>query len=120
MNYTAVSIIELMGEIYTFGEKCGIDADIIKDFFLDAFAHPALKAYASKLKDRKYWARVALPQSRLERRAADAGARRQRLGLTFEIAKVVERKMLRAIEQGMEQSDWSGIAVITRQESGLT
>lgn len=120
VNYTAVSIIELMGEIYTFGEKCGIDADIIKDFFLDAFAHPALKAYASKLKDRKYSGEGGF--------ALKAGLKDVRLmlsasaktGVDLEIAKVVERKMLRAIEQGMEQSDWSGIAVITRQESGLT
>lgn len=119
VNYTAVSIIELMGEIYTFGEKCGIDPDVIKDFFLDAFAHPALKTYANKLRDGKFGSEAGF--------ALKAGLKDVRLmlqasaqaGVAFEIARVVERKMLRAIEQGLEKSDWSGITVITRQESGL-
>jgi 3-hydroxyisobutyrate dehydrogenase-like beta-hydroxyacid dehydrogenase len=119
VNYTAVSIIELMGEIYTFGEKCGIDADVIKEFFLDAFAHPALKTYAHKLRDRKFTSeggfalKAGLKDVRLMLQAASQA------GVPFEIAKVVERKMLRAIDQGLGQSDWSGITAITRQEAGL-
>lgn len=120
VNYTAISIIELMGEIYTFGEKCGIDPNVIHDFFLDAFAHPALKTYAAKLKDRKFSSeggftmKAGLKDVRLML-ASSAEA-----GVAFDIAKVVERKMLKAIDAGMVQEDWSAVSAITRQESGLS
>lgn len=120
VNYTAVSIIELMGEIYTFGEKCGIDSKVIRDFFLDAFAHPALKTYANKLKDGRYGSeggfalKAGLKDVRLMLDAASG------VGVAFDIAKIVERKMVRALDQGMGQADWSVVATITRQESGLS
>ena len=48
-----------------------------------------------------------------------AGAVLQEAGVSFEIAKIVERKMVKAIDSGMAQADWSAIAAITRSESGL-
>lgn len=119
VNYMAVSIIELMGEIYTFGEKAGMDAEVIREVFVDAFAHPALRAYAGKIKDGKFSSaggftmKAGLKDVRLM-----LGASAQ-IGVAFDIAKVVERKMVGAMAQGMEQADWSGITVITRQEAGL-
>jgi len=119
VNYTAVSIIELMGEIYAFGEKCGIDPEVIREFFFDAFAHPALRTYATKLKDNTlsgaggFNMKAGLKDVRLMLAAA-AGT-----GVNFEIAKVVERKMLKAIDAGMEEADWSAVSAITRRESGL-
>lgn len=119
VNYMAVSIIELMGEIYAFGEKSGMDADVIREVFLDAFAHPALRGYASKIKDGKFSSaggfalKAGLKDVRLMLSAS------AQIGVGFEIAKVVERKMVDAVAQGLEQADWSSIAVITRQEAGL-
>lgn len=119
VNYTAVSIIELMGEIYAFGERSGIDPEVIREFFLDAFAHPALKSYATKLKDSHlssaggFALQAGLKDVRLML-AASAEA-----GVAFDIAKIVERKMQKAIGQGLGQADWSAIALITREESGL-
>lgn len=119
VNYLAVSIIEVMGEIYAFGDKSALDAEVIKEIFLTAFAAPALKTYASKIKQREFTSDVGftliggLKDVRLMlSAAANAGVR-------FDIAEVVERKMLKAIDLGMADADWSGFTAITRQESGL-
>jgi len=119
VNYMAVSIIEVMGEIYAFGDKVALDPEVIKETFLGAFAAPALKTYASKIKQREFTSDVGftliggLKDVRLMlSAAANAGVR-------FDIAEVVERKMLKAIDLGMADADWSGFTAITRQESGL-
>jgi len=119
VNYMAVSVIEVMGEIYAFGDKVALDSEVIKETFLGAFAAPALKTYASKIKQREFTSDVGftltggLKDVRLMlSAAANAGVR-------FDIAEVVERKMLKAIDLGMADADWSGFTAITRQESGL-
>ena len=120
VNYMAVSIIELMGEIYTFGDKTGIDADVIREIFLESFAHPALKAYANKIREKKFSSTggftltAGLKDVRL---MLDASAK---AGVSFHAAEVIERKMTEAIRQGLGQGDWSGITMITRREAGLS
>lgn len=119
VNYTAISIIELMGEVYAFAERKGIDPNAVYEFYMDAFAHPALKTYVKKLKDAQFSSEGGF--------AMQAGLKDVRLmladsadvGVSFDIAKVVERKMVKAIENGMAQADWSAVAAITRSESGL-
>lgn len=119
VNYMAVSIIELMGEIYTFGEKAGINTEVIRALFLDAFAHPAFHDYANKIQQQDFSSAGGF--------ALTAGLKDVRLmletsakvGVPFKIAEVVERKMTDAIEQGLGTVDWSGITMITRQQAGL-
>lgn len=119
VNYTAVSIIELMGEIYTFAEKCGIPPAALGDFFDDAFAHPALKTYAVKLRERKFAAaggftmKGGIKDVRMMLEASRA------FGVAFDIGTVVERKMSQAMQLGMENDDWSAFSEITRRDAGL-
>lgn len=54
INYSIVSLIELMGEVYAFTEKNGIDAAILKDFYQTVLAHPGLKQYAANILARNY------------------------------------------------------------------
>ncbi len=47
INYSVVSVMELIGETYVLAEKCGIPLEHMRDFYQQAaFAHPALKMYA--------------------------------------------------------------------------
>lgn len=119
VNYTAVSCIELMSEIYAFAEKSGIAAQNVNDFFNDAFAHPALKTYAAKLIDRKFDSEGGFGMKGGLKDVRMMLAASQGAGVAFDIGRVVERKMLRAIDAGMEQADWSAFSEITRIESGL-
>jgi 3-hydroxyisobutyrate dehydrogenase-like beta-hydroxyacid dehydrogenase len=43
----------------------------------------------------------------------------KRVGAQLEIGTIVERKLQKGIEAGMEETDWSAVYEITRRESGL-
>src|SRR3984957_20077661 len=40
INYSIITLIELIGEVYAFTEKNGIDAGILEDFYQMVLAHP--------------------------------------------------------------------------------
>ena len=119
VNYAGVSIIEILGETYSFAEKSGIDLAYVQQFFNRALAHPALKMYAAKVRKRDYTEEVGF--------AIEAGLKDVRLmlsaagqaGVAFDIGKIIERKMVSAISGDLAQADWSAICEVTRRESGL-
>lgn len=120
INYSVVSVIELIGETYVFAEKCGVKLDHLRDFFQQAaFAHPALKMYAEKLRARDFAGRGGfvmkggLKDVRLM--LATAGG----VGAPLEIGWIVERKLQAGVNAGMEETDWSAFYEVTRQEAGL-
>jgi 3-hydroxyisobutyrate dehydrogenase-like beta-hydroxyacid dehydrogenase len=118
LNYTAISVIELMGEVYACAEKADIDLDLLQGIYESAFAHPALKMYAGKIRARNFddggFRMIGgLKDVRLMLEAAEG------LGTRFEIGEIVERKILTALDQGMEDKDWSAIYEISRQQAGL-
>ncbi len=118
LNYSMISIIELMGEVYACAETAGIDGDLLKGLYQSMFAHPVLKMYAARIRDRAYddggfRMTGGLKDVRLMREAAES------YGARFEIAGIIESKMLAALEQGMETRDWSAICEISRRHAGL-
>lgn len=119
VNYAGISIIEILGEAYAFAEKCGVNPAYVQQFFQMAFAHPAMKMYAEKVCKRDYTEDVGFAMSaglkdvRLMLSAAD------KAGVSFEIGRVVERKMLSALNGDLANADWSAICEVTRRESGL-
>lgn len=118
VNYSVISMIEIMGEAYAYAEKAGIDLDLLKELYLTMFAHPVLKMYAEKIRNRAFddggfRMTGGLKDVRLMLAAAE------NYGTKFEIGKIIEVKMLAALEQGMAEKDWSGIYEISRQQAGL-
>ncbi len=119
VNYAGASIIEILGETYAFAEKCGVDLAYVQQFFQMAFAHPAMKMYAEKVRVRDYNEDAGFAMSaglkdiRLMLSAADQA------GVAFEIGKIIERKMLKALAGDLATADWSATAEVTRRESGL-
>ena len=120
VNYNVVSTIELIGETYVFAEKCGIPLEYVRDFYQQMwFAHPGAKMYAEKLRTRDFGGRGGfvmnggLKDVRLMLSTADAN------GTSLEIGSIVERKLKKGIEAGMEDADWSAFYEITRHEAGL-
>jgi len=119
VNYVAASVIEIIGETYVFAEKSGIDLSQMQQFFQMAFAHPALKLYAEKARKRDYVSSVGFTMSgglkdvRLMLSAAEQA------GMSFEIGKIIERKMLAALSSDLANADWSATCEITRREAGL-
>jgi 3-hydroxyisobutyrate dehydrogenase-like beta-hydroxyacid dehydrogenase len=120
VNYAAASVIEIIGETYAFAEKSGIDLARVQQFFQMAFANPALQLYAKKVRKRDYVSNVGFTMSgglkdlRLMLSAADQA------GVSFEIGKIIERKMLAALSSDLVNADWSATCEITRREAGLS
>jgi 3-hydroxyisobutyrate dehydrogenase-like beta-hydroxyacid dehydrogenase len=119
VNFTLCSMMEVLGEAYSFAEKCGVNPDLLNDWYQMAFAHPALKTYANKIRAREfdtaigYSMRGGLKDVRLMLSTASE------VGMRLETADLVERKTLAAIESGMAESDWTGFTDITRRAAGL-
>jgi 3-hydroxyisobutyrate dehydrogenase-like beta-hydroxyacid dehydrogenase len=120
ISYHVVSTIELIGETYVFAEKCGIPLVYLRDFYQQMwFAHPGAKMYAEKLRTRDFGGRGGfvmkggLKDVRLMLSTAESN------GAPLEIGNIVERKLKKGIEAGMEDADWSAFYEITRREAGL-
>ena len=120
INYAGISIIEIIGETYAFGEKSGIDLKHLQQFFQMIIAHPAMKMYAEKARTGDFNAEAGFAMS--------AGLKDVRLmlasageaGVALEIGQIIERKMLTAMASGLAAADWSAICEVTRRESGLS
>src|SRR5262249_49190203 len=54
VNYMLSVCIELMGHVYAFAEKSGIDADVMGQVMAALFASPALPAYSDRIRTRAF------------------------------------------------------------------
>ncbi|WDP89525.1 MAG: NAD(P)-dependent oxidoreductase [Desulfobacter sp.] len=117
-NYMAISQMEMMGELYTFAEKSGLNLDILQMMFQMAFAESTLKMYAEKIKNRDF-----------DKAGFDLVGGLKDVKIYEEaftnvyaipsIARIVKDKMLTAIALGMGKKDWSTTYEITRLQAGL-
>jgi 3-hydroxyisobutyrate dehydrogenase-like beta-hydroxyacid dehydrogenase len=119
INYSIVALIELMGEVYAFTEKSGIDAAILKDFYQAVLAHPGLKQYAASILERNFPAGGFAMTGGLKdvRLMLDAAAQK---GAPLKIGGIIREKMETAIRGGMGDRDWAAITEISRREAGLS
>jgi len=117
-NYAAVTIIDLMGQIYAFGEKSGIPLTMLHTMFRMLWAQPVLQGYATRIWRREFDnvgfdLRGGLKDVTLMVNAATEQ------GVHWDFAEVIQRKMTRGIEMGLGQRDWSSVYDVTRTEAGL-
>ena len=119
-NYTAASVIELMGQVYTFAEKSGLDPALMEDLFQTTWAHPGLKEYASLIRARDFDSEEGFAMSGGLKDVELMLSASEAEGVKLEYAQVIKRKMLEAIEQGMADKDWSATYEVTRRHAGLT
>lgn len=117
-NYAVVSVIELIGEVYSFGEKSGIDAPLLNMLMKTLFPIPALQEYADRIQARDFEpGGFAMTGGLKDVELFLKAAGDVRVSLPF--ASVIRDKMLAAIAAGMSDHDWSGIYEITRRQAGL-
>lgn len=107
INYFAVATMDLMGQIYAYGDAIGIDRAFYCRLFEGSFSNPALKLYAAKIRDRAFDTGVGfeLPAG-LKDVKMMADASDQTSG-SFAFAPGIIAKMEQAIEHGRAHSDWS-------------
>ncbi len=117
-NYMAITQITMMGEIYAYAEKSGLNLDFVLMALQLIYAEPTLKMYAEKIKNRDF----DEPGFDLVAGLKDVNVYAQ----AFEsvqvlpaLVNVAKEKLLIAMARGLEKKDWSAIYEITRLTSGL-
>ncbi|HVN45734.1 MAG TPA: NAD(P)-dependent oxidoreductase [Steroidobacteraceae bacterium] len=117
LNYTIVSLIELFGEVYSFAEASGVNPAVIEEFYQQAFAHPAIKLYATRILQREFDSkdgfalRAGLKDVCLMLDAA------RNVGAELAIGRITLERLRAALEQGWAERDWSALTEITRARS---
>ena len=119
VNYSAITVIDLMGQVYAFGEKAGVPLDVLHTVFRMMWAQPVLQEYASRILRRDFDDVGFDLQGGLKDVTLMANAS-QELGVHWDFADTIQRKMIRGIEAGLRQKDWSSVYEITRAEAGLS
>lgn len=119
LNYSVISIIELMGEVYTFAERSGVPLDAVRDFYLSAFAAPPLKMYARKIVTRNFDGEMGFAMTAGLKDVSLIADAHERAGVPFEIGKIIKTKLEAGIASGMSARDWSAIYDVTRHKAGL-
>ena len=120
LNFMAVSSIEALSEAYAMVEVNGGDTRILSEMFAHQFfSHPALKMYARKIQQRDFETAAGFTMSgglkdvRLMIETAESG------GVELDIARLIEGKIIEAIDAGWADKDWSAFSEITRRRAGM-
>jgi 3-hydroxyisobutyrate dehydrogenase-like beta-hydroxyacid dehydrogenase len=120
INYSVISSIELIGETYVFAEKYGLPLEHVRDFFQQTmYAFAPMKMYSEKLRTRDFAGRGGFVMKGGLKDVRLMISTAKEVGAPLEIGAIVERKLRKGVEAGMEETDWSAIYEITRSESGL-
>jgi 3-hydroxyisobutyrate dehydrogenase-like beta-hydroxyacid dehydrogenase len=119
LNYSLITTIELVSELYAFSEKSGLKTEIVQAALKQIYAHPAFQLYVDKVHDRTF-DDVNFDMKGGNKDTAlfqDAFAA---VGVSPDIANIVRGKFTQALSNDMEHKDWSAIADIVRKRSGLS
>lgn len=119
VNYSAISFIELMGEVYAFAERSGVPLEEVNEFYNSAFGVPVLKMYAKKIRTRDFAGSMGFAMTAGLKDVTLMDEAYARVGAGFDIGKVIRKKLEEGIATGMADCDWSAIYEITRRNAGL-
>jgi 3-hydroxyisobutyrate dehydrogenase-like beta-hydroxyacid dehydrogenase len=118
VNFITVSWLELMSEMYAFGEKNEVDAAVIHDMLVWIFERPGLRNYAAVMRDRNF-DEVGFELSTgfkdvqlMLEAASDARA-------PLPYAELIRSKMLTLLAHDLGDKDWAVIAEVARAAAGL-
>lgn len=118
-NYAIVALVELMGQMYAFAEKSGLDLQLVNMLLAGMLAPPALKEYATRIRMREFEpAGFELVAGLKDVTLMLQAASEARVALPY--ASIVRDKLLAALAHGMAHKDWSALYEITRMNAGLT
>lgn len=119
INFFAASVIEVMSECFTLGEKLGVPRQNLA-FFLDkALPLPGLKVYVERLFKRQTDSTTGFTMTAGRKDIGLMLSAAASVDCDLDIATIIAEKMDIAIAQGMQHLDWSATQEITRQRAGL-
>lgn len=114
-NFMVAAIVELIGEVYVFAEKRGVDTAIITGMFKQFM--PATSEYVDRISTRNFEnAGFTLDGGLKDVMLILAAAAEVQTPLPY--ASIVREKCLAAQARGMNQLDWSVMTEISRLNAG--
>jgi len=118
VNYMLCAVVDLIGQVFAFGEKSGIDAQHLDMVMQTMFNHPGLQGYAARMRERRFdeVGFDLLGGLKDVQLILDASTE-ARAPLPF--ANVVRDKALTAVAHGLGAKDVSVVYEITRMNAGL-
>ena len=118
MNYSLITTIELISELYTFAEKSGLDTEIVKIGLHQIYQHPSFKLYIDKIHERNF-NEVNFDVVGGNKDVSVFQEAFARVGVVPEIGNIVRSRFISALAKQMQDKDWSSIYEIVRAQSGL-
>jgi 3-hydroxyisobutyrate dehydrogenase-like beta-hydroxyacid dehydrogenase len=119
MNYSLMTAIELISELYTFAEKSGLDKEYVKGGLHAIYGHPGFKQYINKIDEQTFDA-VNFNMIGGNKDIALFQEAFAKVGVSPELANVTRSRFITALAQGKQDKDWSAIYEVIREQSGLS
>ena len=117
-NFIGMCVLEIAGEVYTLGEKSGVDLEVLENLLLGFLGGRFISKYANTIRTRNFDpAGFALTAGFKDLQMMLQLSKELNAPLKF--GDVIKDKFLTALAHGMERKDWSAIYEITRMEAGL-
>ena len=118
MNYSLITAIELISELYVFAEKSGLDKEYIQGALKYMYTHPAVHVYIDKIYHRDF------DQVNFDMKGGNKDIHLFQkafldAGVSPDLASVFENKVTEALANNMENKDWSAVSEVIRRRSGL-
>jgi len=118
VNFITISWLELMSEMYAFGEKNGVEADVVHDILVWVFDRPGLRNYAGVMRDRNFdEVGFELTTGFKDVQLMLEAATDARAPLPY--AELIRSKMLTLLANDLGDKDWAVIAEVARAAAGL-
>lgn len=118
INFMVISIVELIGQVYAFAEKSGMNLEFANELIMMIINHPAIEGYTKRIRTRNFdEAAFELitgfkDVSLIMQASTDSQA-------PLPYISIIREKFLAALAHGLELKDWSAIYDITRMNAGL-
>lgn len=117
-NYSLMTALELMSELYVFAEKCGIEKIAVKMVLEQIYTLPAFQRYIEKIADRDF-DNVNFTMAGGEKDAKVFIKAFTDVGVKPELGNLLQARFQKAMDSGLDKKDWSGIYEVVRAEADL-
>ncbi len=112
INFFLATILEAFGEAYALVEHFGITDQVFLEVLDELFASPVIEAYGRRIAKGEltpgFHLRLGLKDVGL---ALDAGAS---VAVPMPIASVVRDRFVAAVARGLQEQDWSAVALVAK------
>jgi 3-hydroxyisobutyrate dehydrogenase-like beta-hydroxyacid dehydrogenase len=119
VNYLLSAVVDIIGQVFAFGEKSGIERQHLDLVVQTMFSHPGLQEYAARMRERRYddVGFDLLGGLKDVQLILDASAE---ACAPLSFANLVRDKTLTAVARGLGSKDVSVVYEITRMNAGLS